>query len=319
MMFGTKDTFHYFFCDYCRCLLLIDPPDDLSPYYPSDKYYAFRESEDAARSAGKLRQIVKRIRDRTQCLSRGGPLGWLVRNYPNYDALDIARWLKHTNVRSHRARILDVGCGHGELLSMMHSLGFTSLTGIDPFAPREITTPFRICRQSIDSLVGHKFDLVMMHHSLEHMPDQHLAMQSIQQILAEDGVCLIRIPITSQGPWKMYGTDWVEIDAPRHFIIHSEFSLSLAARQAGLAIAKIQYESEPFSYGVSEMYQRDIPLIDMESNESREWSATYSKDDLARFDHMAKEHSVPGWAGRAAFYLTHSDSKLHAESVEVVR
>ena len=38
MMFGMRQAFHYFECDHCCCLSLLNPPDDMSLFYPPDKY-----------------------------------------------------------------------------------------------------------------------------------------------------------------------------------------------------------------------------------------------------------------------------------------
>ncbi len=36
-----------------------------------------------------------------------------------------------------RDRILDVGCGNGSLLAQLLKIGFTNLTGVDPFINEE--------------------------------------------------------------------------------------------------------------------------------------------------------------------------------------
>lgn len=120
---------------------------------------------------------------------------------------------------------------------------------------------FQICR-------AHCWTLIALHHSLEHMPDQVVAFQQISHLLAPGGDCMVRIPIVSRGPWKLYGTDWVEIDVPRHFVLHSEMSLKLAAEQAGLSIKCVQYESELFTWA-SELYRRGLSLYDNEQKRQR--------------------------------------------------
>src|SRR5690606_40432851 len=47
-----------------------------------------------------------------------------------------ARWLKHAGVGYDDA-ILDVGCGAGHLLLHLRNLGFSNLTGVDPFLPAD--------------------------------------------------------------------------------------------------------------------------------------------------------------------------------------
>jgi SAM-dependent methyltransferase len=209
-------------------------------------------------------------------------------------------------VRNFGARLLDVGCGRGDLLFRLADLGFQNLTGIDPYAPEELQRgPVRILKRPLESLADRSFDLVMFHHSFEHVPNPLEVLKATERVLASTGTCLIRLPIASKGPWRIYGTDWAEIDAPRHFFLHTEFSLSRIAAEAGLALVHLDYEAEPFSFAASEMYRRGLSLYSREENRSRSWWEPFSSDEVARFKGLAQEYNIPGWAGRAAFYFTH--------------
>src|SRR5690606_33635750 len=70
------------------------------------------------------------------------------------------------------SRVLAVGCGEGRLLHRMASWGFMSLPGVDPFVAADTEHPdgVRILRRGLDA-VRETYDLVMLHHSFEHMPD----------------------------------------------------------------------------------------------------------------------------------------------------
>ncbi|MEZ6127604.1 MAG: class I SAM-dependent methyltransferase [Planctomycetaceae bacterium] len=277
----------------------------MASFYPADKYYAYHDNCSGKESPGRLRRWLKHLRDRAQCLGRSGLAAMVTRRFPNQDAADYRRWLKHTSVRSHRARILDIGCGDGWHLSRLHELGFTNLTGIDPYLPADMVSgPFPIHAAPLSHLFGQEYDFIMLHHSLEHMPDQVGVLSQVRRLLAPCGVCLVRLPIVSRGPWRMYGTNWVEIDAPRHFLLHSELSLKIAAEAAAFSIQHIQYESEPFSYAASELYRRNLSLYDSERKGHRDLSSVFSETELADFDCLSRSHLIPGWAGRAAFFLT---------------
>lgn len=307
-MFGTRDEFLYFECDRCCCLCLMDPPADLSPYYPPDKYYSFNETPSVSIPRSPVRRWLKHFRDRAICLRRGGLGGWIVDRYPNQDASEFRKWLKHTSVRSHTAAILDVGCGSGWHLRQLYGLGFTNLTGADPYLPGDIHDgPIRIHASNLSSFSGRTFDFIMMHHSFEHMAQQVEQLKQIREILHPHGTCMIRVPIVSRGPWQMYGTNWAEIDAPRHFVLHSEMSLKLAAEAAGLALKCIQYESNVFTYAASELYRRGLSLYDNSANCRRQFDDVFTASEQLQFEALSRLHHVPGWAGRAAFFLTRSD------------
>ena len=283
----------------------MDPPTDLSPYYPSDKYYSFSDMPAVSIPQNPVRRWLKHFRDRSICLRRGGPGGWIADRYPNQDACDFRKWLKHTTVRSHKAAILDVGCGSGWHLRQLHGLGFTDLTGVDPYLTDDIHYgPIRIHANNLSVLSGRSFDFITLHHSFEHMAQQTEQLKQISELLTPDGTCMIRVPIVSRGPWQRYGTNWAEIDAPRHFVLHSEMSLKLAAESAGLSLNCIQYESDAFAYAASELYSRGLSLYDNSANCRRQFESVFTASEQRQFQDLSKLHHVPGWAGRAAFFLT---------------
>lgn len=301
-MLGMNDEFTYFECDNCGCLQLITNPGDLQRYYPADRYYSFQDFSVEAMPRNIVRRWIKKKRDAALLFRRSGLFGHLATRYPNPAIADIQRWMAPTTVRSYAARILDIGCGRGQLLSRLAALGFRSLTGIDPFLSSDIRTrTIRILARPLEAIAGETFDLVMLHHSLEHMSDQLHVFTQIQRLLSDGGVCLIRIPVKSRGAWERYGCDWAEIDAPRHTFLHTEYSLSIVARAAGLYMTHIDYEAEPFAYACSELYRRGIPLNDPITKQGVDWHTVFSKDEIRQFERWAREYNVPGWASRAAF------------------
>lgn len=304
-MFGMRGEFLYLECDHCGCLSLQNPPSDMSPFYPPEKYYSFNADVPVVRRGNRIRRWAKRVRDNAACFGRGGISGAIARRFPNQDATECRNWIRHTSLNFRHARILDVGCGSGWHLRRLQQLGFTDLTGIDPYLSNDLHYEnVNIYARPILTLKGRQFDLVMLHHSFEHMPDPIGTLTQIRELMASRGECLIRVPVVSRGPWRMYGTCWAEIDAPRHYVLHTELSLKIAAERAGLAIKCIQYESDVFTYLASELYRRDLSLHDSATNSRRDWNAVFPPDELHQFESIRRHHHVPGWAGRAAFFLT---------------
>ncbi len=72
--------------------------------------------------------------------------------------------------------------------------------------------------------VVREFDLILFDHSLEHIADQIGTLKIVRRLLTRDGVCIVRIPIAASDVWKEYDVDWVELDAPRHYFIHTPAS-----------------------------------------------------------------------------------------------
>ena len=100
----------------------------------------------------------------------------------------------------------------------------------------------------------------MLHHSLEHMKNQKSIFHQISKLLARNGTIIIRTPTTSSFAWQKYRENWVQIDAPRHFYIHSIKSLKILSHDSNLEIKKIIYDSTAFQFWGSEQYKKNIPL-----------------------------------------------------------
>jgi SAM-dependent methyltransferase len=298
MMFGLRETFGYFECAVCGCCQLVDRPASLARYYPPE-YYAFTAAPKPPRTG--WRQWVDRYRTRAQLLDRRGIWGSLARLRPRVDLA----FLRPAPLPGLHARILDVGCGNGSLLCKLANAGCRDLVGVDPLSPadRQLGPHVRLLARSLASLAGERFDLIMFHHSLEHMPDTLEALATASRLLRRGGVCIVRVPVASCEAWSLYGTDWVELDAPRHFFLHTPRSLDLAARRCGLSIYHTDYEPLSMAYWGSEMYRRGITLFDDERGAMRSPRSVFSAPALQAFESQARRAVRQGRGGPAAFYL----------------
>jgi SAM-dependent methyltransferase len=250
MMFGLRETFEFLACSACGCVQLIDIPDDLSRFYP-EKYVSFRAVD------GGLKGLLKKLRVYSYFGKDLGLGAWIVNRYPHFDLAVMAKMQFPKNWR-----ILDVGCGGGRLLLELKSVGYEKLTGIDPFIADEIDYPngIRILKDTLTKIHNSAWDLIMFHHSFEHIPNQFETLSAVARLLAPKGRCLIRVPVAGWA-WEHYGTDWVSLDAPRHFFLHTEKSMGLLAERCGLRILSVEYDSYEFQFWASELYRRDIPLL----------------------------------------------------------
>ncbi|HVX40145.1 MAG TPA: class I SAM-dependent methyltransferase [Gemmatimonadaceae bacterium] len=289
MMFGTGDLFHYFACAGCGCVQLADPPTDLARYYPGG-YHAF---EPPPRRRG-MRRALRVLRNRGTFAPRGLIDRALAKMF-QYPVPGAADWMRRARIGSH-ARVLDVGCGTGALLADMATAGFDRLAGVDPFLPSEVATDASV--QLVRGLVNHVdglFDLVMLHHSFEHVPDPRATLRAVASKLAPGGCCLIRIPIASSWAWEHYREHWVQLDAPRHFFVHTVDSLRRIAGEAGLAIEATIHDSSAFQILGSELYRANRPLTELPT--------AFTKAEWKAASRRAHRLNAEGRGDQAAFYL----------------
>jgi SAM-dependent methyltransferase len=247
MMFGTRERFTYFQCGKCECLQIGEIPSDISKYYPVNYYSYFPQF-----STNRLKSFLRRSMGLYAIYGKGILGRILYTFFPPEDVRDL-RKLSYAHIRLD-SRTLDVGCGAGAFLQKLHATGFENLLGIDLYIEKDIEyeNGLKIIKKSIYD-VDTKWDLVMFNHSLEHFPDQFEVLGAAQRLFADDGTCLVRIPIVSSFAWEYYGVNWVQIDAPRHFYLHSIQSLSQLAEKTGLRLDKSMTQPISSSGEVSNM------------------------------------------------------------------
>jgi SAM-dependent methyltransferase len=175
---------------------------------------------------------------------------------------DKFKWMPH-GVISFGSRILDVGCGSGALLLTLRDCGFTRLTGADPFIGSDISYRggVHIHKKDVFAMEG-TLDLIMLHHAFEHLEHPLEVLKRLNELLPPGGHVLIRIPVADSFAWKHYGTDWVQLDAPRHFFLHTVKSMQHLADKSGLNLISAVSDSTDFQFIGSERYRQGLSLND---------------------------------------------------------
>lgn len=289
MMFGFRDQFTYFQCSQCGCLQISEVPATMERYYPP-QYYSFTPKPRPSLK-NPVETAMRHFRDHHTIFGRG-ILGRIVGSLsPNKKMLALAN-LKLTT----RSRILDVGCGDGWRLNILREVGFETLLGIDPYIFQDITyeNGVTVQKRSIHEVTG-EWDVIMYHHSFEHAPDPHEQLQKAATLLSPGGCCLLRIPIVSSYAWEQYRENWYQLDAPRHFFLHSIKSIQFLAEEAGLALQNIVFDSTADQFQGSELYKRDIPFTAQANN--------FPKSQVREWKSLAKKLNKEKRGDQAAFYL----------------
>lgn len=210
-----------------------------------------------------------------------------------------AEWLKVANIGFDNF-ILDVGCGTGSLIMEMRQLGFSNLIGIDPYIDQTIRyeNGVQVLKCTLDELEG-KYDFIMLNHSFEHMDDPLSTLNDIHLHLSDNRFTLIRIPVAQSYAWETYGTNWYQLDAPRHFFLHTERSMSILAAKAGFKVSKIIYDSTGIQFWLSESYKRNFSFPE----QVKLPYFPYSKEELNEFEKRAKILNEQGQGDQASFFL----------------
>ena len=254
MMFGFRDRFKYFQCSECGCLQIAEIPENMSKYYPST-YYSYSEKSK--------KTISNRIKDYLLPCSmkfRMGISKSLVGLISNFRYDSTFPWINDDIGRFYNKSVLDVGCGCGLLISYFQKCGFQKLTGVDPYlSENNENKNYSLLKKELYEL-NNKFHLIMFHHSFEHMDNPHRIFKKLVDLLEDDGLLLVRIPLVDSYAFRKYGSSWFALDAPRHFYLYSVKSINYLAEKYGFKINKVIYDSTWLQIHYSESYKRNIAL-----------------------------------------------------------
>ena len=140
--------------------------------------------------------------------------------------------------------------------------------------------------------------------NLEHMPDQITTFENLYRLLKNNRYVMIRIPTVSSYAWRHYKENWVQLDAPRHFFLHSIQSIEHLARSNGFDLSEVVYDSTEFQFIGSELYLKDLSLKSGVTDDTRyNYLSHFNEDEMASFRAMAEDLNRKKDGDQACFVL----------------
>lgn len=222
-------------CDECGLRRLDPRPSDaaLSIFY-ADDYYSY-----VGRRRSPLKQYVwDRLRDEHSGV-RPAPVG--LRRL----ARAAARWQFDTNIDlsdQRRPRVIDVGCGYGDLLMFLQSRGCSvlgiELDGRAAVAGRELGIPIEPRPLAELALEPGSVDIVIMQHSLEHIADPSETVAEIARVVRPGGQLHISVPSGAAAGLRLERDRWGALSYPLHFWFFTPESLSRLLLEHGFDVTE---------------------------------------------------------------------------------
>jgi 2-polyprenyl-3-methyl-5-hydroxy-6-metoxy-1,4-benzoquinol methylase len=135
-------------------------------------------------------------------------------------------------------KLLDVGCGSGEFLNDMQTLGW-EVEGVDfdskAVQQAHIKYGIKVHLSNLEN-VGYpdnSFDAITMSHVIEHITDPIALLKECYRILKPGAYLVVTTPnINSWGHQKL-GMNWRGLEPPRHLHLFSPSTLRECAEKAG--------------------------------------------------------------------------------------
>lgn len=139
-------------------------------------------------------------------------------------------WIRHLEQSGGGSRVLDVGCGHGHLVTPLAELGW-QVDGIDPDARAVALAQRAGINARVGTLVSltgqleSGYDAITLSHSIEHVHDPRPALAAAFELLRPGGVLWIATPNCSALGLRVFKGNWRALDPPRHLCVMSRRGL----------------------------------------------------------------------------------------------
>jgi SAM-dependent methyltransferase len=232
-------------CPESRCGILWLDPMPLAEDLPRAYRRYFTHAGRPPRPDGALRRLALAARAgylasrwgvRPEAAGAGSRLlGLLARLHPAWrDELDLRAM--HLRARP-GGRLLEVGCGSGDLLAGAGDHGWT-VEGVD-FDPAAVAVArgrglsvregdLASCRFPDAS-----FDAVVGVHVVEHVPDPRAFLAEARRVLAPGGRLVLVTPNLRSRGARRFGDAWRELDPPRHLHLFPPETLRRVVEETG--------------------------------------------------------------------------------------
>jgi 2-polyprenyl-3-methyl-5-hydroxy-6-metoxy-1,4-benzoquinol methylase len=205
----NKAEYPVYHCPDCAILFQYPFPakEDFDKIYPND-YYAHIETEKIPFLMRLLSQFLKNEKTVFQLIKHSA--------YPYFDEIKNAK------------KVLDIGCGKGVFLNVLKGAG-KETHGLEP-DPNAVKILEKNGHHAIQGdiftakIEDNSYDLVTMFQVIEHIDDHESLIREVYRILKPGGYFIIETPNFVSSPAKNKNR-WVNLDMPRHLIIHSPQSI----------------------------------------------------------------------------------------------
>lgn len=240
-------------CRKCDLTFVSPRPQNIDwrKYYPDDTYHAYG-SDGMRGTIGKGREKIKKYlmewiggyREKGNQIKGVGMINCFISKIMENRLIGVVP-------SKYCGRLLDVGCGSGELLRWYQNHGWETM-GIEPSkkgARNARSKGLQIIESTIEesSLPENYFDAIIMVQVLEHLKDPKASLSKLHRALRPAGLLMAGVPNFLCIDRYMLGSAWLPLETPRHLYYFTPKSLRYLFKAVGFNNLQIRRKTK---YGV---------------------------------------------------------------------
>ena len=162
------------------------------------------------------------------------------KTYQFVKSIALKNKLKLINSQSSKGRILDIGAGVGDFLSVCKSDGWQTI-GIEPSDKAKAIAINKGVSfvENLSELESNSFDVITMWHVLEHVPDLENQIKELKRLIKPTGTVIIAVPNFKSYDASYYSNFWAAYDVPIHLWHFSKTSIQKLFAKEKLELVKV--------------------------------------------------------------------------------
>lgn len=148
--------------------------------------------------------------------------------------------LKLINSESPKGRILDIGAGVGDFLSVAKNDDWQTI-GIEPSEKAKVIAKNKGVSfvENLSELESNSFDVITMWHVLEHVPDLENQIKELKRLIKPTGTVIIAVPNFKSYDASHYRNFWAAYDVPIHLWHFSKTAIKKLFANENLELVKV--------------------------------------------------------------------------------
>jgi SAM-dependent methyltransferase len=260
-VFPGLEHYDYDRCDRCGLVYMNPPPNDERIVRFYAKGYAPHLRFDPSRFDRRFRRLVNRFVVRYHLAPSCRELSRGVGNRVlRFAAKFLGRFVMKHHLAPHgEKRLLDVGCGNGGWLYRHARLGWRAEgVEISPEACRQARSLGLSVHEGtlFDLPDTPRFDVICLHHLIEHVADPVGTLEKAGRLLAPNGRIVIRLPNLDSYGFRRFGLLWFPLEPPRHLFQFTPRTVRRLVARSRLRLLSLRTESNPCYLWKSRLYEQ---------------------------------------------------------------